>query len=76
MFKVEILEQIGTPPLQVAASQVVIRLADGTPVSLAALFGGEDALLVSHCDDPRFNDNLSKLGIEQTVIVEKVDIRS
>ena len=57
--------------MQLEASQVVVRLANGTPVSLAALFGGDQAVLVSHCDDPNFNEDLSKLGITQTVITEK-----
>jgi hypothetical protein len=76
MFKVEIVERIGVPPLQLAASQVVITLPDGTPISIAALFGGEEAVLVSHCDDPKFNENLAKLGINKTVIPEKFEIRN
>jgi hypothetical protein len=76
MFKVEILEQVGVPPLQVAASQVVIRLANGTPISVAALFGGEESVLVSHCDDPNFNDTLAKLAINQTVITKQLEIRT
>ena len=75
MFKVEILEKVGVPPILVEASQVVIKLPDGTPVSLAALFGGTEALLVSHVDDPDFNENLVKLGISATVITEKFEIR-
>ncbi len=75
MFKVEILERIGVPPLTVDASQVVIRLPDGTPVSVAALFGGTEALMVSHADDPDFNENMQKLGINQTVITDKFEIR-
>tara|TARA_R110000824_G_C14729975_1_gene626171 strand:+ start:109 stop:339 length:231 start_codon:yes stop_codon:yes gene_type:complete len=75
MFKVEILEKVGVPPLTVEASQVVIRLPNGTPVSVAALFGGTEALMVSHADDPDFNENLQKLGINQTVITDKFEIR-
>ena len=75
MFKVEILEKVGVPPLTVEASQVVIRLPDGTPVSVAALFGGTEALMVSHADEPDFNENLNKLGINQTVITDKFEIR-
>ena len=68
MFFVEILESIGKPPLRVEASQVVIRMADGTPVSVAAVFGTARSVLVSHCEDPHFNANLRKLGINETVI--------
>lgn len=75
MFKVEILEKVGIEPLVLEASQVVIKLPNGTPVSLAAAFGGEDAVLVSHCDDPNFNDNLSKLGIDDVVLTEKFELK-
>lgn len=68
MFLVDIVETIGKPPIQMAASQVVIRMADGTPVSLAALFGNAHSVMVSHCEDPNFNQNLQKLGIQETVI--------
>ena len=68
MFLVDIVETIGKPPIQMAASQVVIRMADGTPVSLAALFGNAHSVMVSHWEDPNFNQNLQKLGIQETVI--------
>jgi hypothetical protein len=68
MFIVEIVETIGKPPLRLQASQVVIRMADGTPVSLAALFGNAHSVMVSHCEDANFNQNLQKLGIQETVI--------
>lgn len=72
MFTVEILTAVGKPPLTVSASQVVVRLPNGTPVSLAALFG--DGVMVSHCDDATFNDNLKKIGINETVINSKVKV--
>lgn len=75
MFIVEVLESVGKPPVTLSASQVVVRLPNGTPVSIAALFGGLDSVLVSHCEDKNFNDNLSKVGIASTVIVEKADIK-
>jgi hypothetical protein len=74
MFVVEILEAIGKPPLRVPASQVVIRMPNGTPVSLAAVFGTSDSVLVSHCEDPDFNTNLQKLGIHETVITTKLKV--
>ncbi len=70
MFTVEILEQIGREPISVEASQVVVRLG-GTPISVAALFGVEDAVLVSHCVDKNFEECLDKLGINETVLVIK-----
>ncbi len=74
MFFVEIVESIGKPPLRVKASQVVVRLANNTPVSLAALYGAADSVLVSHCDDASFNENLRKLGINETVISTHVKV--
>lgn len=70
-FYVEILDGIGKPPLKIEASQLVVRLEDGTPVSVAAEFGG-GAVTVSHCKDEEFSDNLTKLGISDTVILEKM----
>lgn len=56
------------------ASQVVIRLPDGTPISLAALYGSSESVLVSHCSDNNFNDNLRKLGMNDTVVTEKLKV--
>jgi len=74
MFFVEILEGIGKPPLRLEASQVVIRMPDGTPVSVAATYGDESSVLVSHCDDPNFNANLRKLGINETTISSRLKV--
>jgi hypothetical protein len=74
MFFVEIIESIGKPPIRLEASQVVIRMANGTPVSVAAMFGGPHSVLVSHCEDPGFNANLQKLGINETVISSRMKV--
>ena len=74
MFIVEVLESIGKPPLRIPASQVVVRMQDNTPVSVAALFGSSTSVMVSHCEDANFNDNLRKLGINETVISTKVQV--
>jgi len=74
MFTVEIIQAIGRTPLKVEASQVVIRMPDGTPISLAALFGGPNSVLVSHCEDTNFNENLRKLGLTDTVVTEKLKV--
>jgi len=75
MFIVEIIESIGKPPLRIPASQVVIRMPGGTPVSLAAVYGTDDSVLVSHCEEEQFNDNLRKLGINETVISTKLELK-
>ena len=72
MFQVEIINGIGKPPIKLEASQVIIRMPGGTPVSIAALYGGANSLLVSHCDDANFNANLKKLGINETVSVSSL----
>lgn len=74
MFVVEIVQAIGKPPIKVEASQVVVRMPDGTPISLAALYGSNNSVLVSHCDDQNFNKNLQKLGITETVVTTKVEV--
>lgn len=74
MFIVEVVESIGKPPHRIPASQVVVRMLDGTPVSVAALFGGSTSVMVSHCEDANFNDNLRKLGINETVISTKIQV--
>ena len=74
MFIVEVVESIGKPPRRIPASQIVVRMLDGTPVSVAALFGGSASVMVSHCEDANFNDNLRKLGINETVISTKVQV--
>lgn len=72
MFQVEILQGVGKAPLVLPATQVVVRTPNGTPVSIAAMFGGSQGILVSHCNDAEFNSNLTKTGINATVVTEKV----
>ncbi len=74
MFVVELIQSIGQPPIRLQASQVVIRMLNGTPVSVAALFGTAESILVSHCEDQNFNENLQKLGINETVISTRLKV--
>jgi hypothetical protein len=74
MFTVEVLQSIGKPPIRLEASQVVIRLPDGTPISLAALYGSRESVLVSHCEDASFSDNLRKLGLNDIVVSEQLKV--
>lgn len=69
MFKVEVLTAIGRPSTVLDASQVIVRLPDGTAVSVAALYGG--GVCVSHFSDEAFQRTLGKLGIENKVELEK-----
>lgn len=72
MFFVEILQGINKKPIRIEASQLVVRLADGTPVMVGALYGGPNGVLVSHCGDDKFAENLAKLNVQGTVIVDKL----
>lgn len=74
MFVVEVVQSIGKPPIRLEASQVVVRMPDGTPISLAALYGSQESVMVSHCEDKSFNDNLRKLGINETVVTERLKV--
>lgn len=74
MFNVEILEQIGKKPLVLPASQVVVRMPDGTPISVAALYGSSSSVMVSHCTDKDFQETLGKLGINQKVTVTQIKV--
>jgi hypothetical protein len=74
MFTVEIIQQLGKPPVRLSASQVVVRMPDGTPVSVAALYGSSESVLVSHCSDPNFQQNIKKLGVNETIIVTDLKV--
>jgi hypothetical protein len=67
---VEIISEIGVAPLRIPASQIIIRHPNGTPVSVAAMYGSDRSLLVSHCADKSFQDALNKLAVGETVILE------
>ena len=73
MFTVEVLQQVGKPPILIKdVSQVIVRLPDGSPVSVAAEYGLDNALLLSNVTDADFYANLQKLGVTgQRLIVEK-----
>lgn len=60
---------VGRPPTVLDASQVIVRLPDGTAVSVAALYGG--GVYVSHFADKAFQETLDKLGIENKLALEK-----
>ncbi len=72
---VEIIPDIGTgPPVRLPCSQVVIRREDGTPVVVAAKFGPERAIAASIAGDADFNRMLHALGINMTVITDRLEL--
>lgn len=75
MFRIEVIQQVGKPPITLDASQVVIRMPNGTPVCIAAQYGSHSSLLLSHCNDSSFQADLEKLGISETVFVERLAIK-
>lgn len=61
-------------PIVVAASQVVIRLSDGTPVAVAARYGSDGGYAVYHVKDPDFHKMLRALGVHTTVVVDNLSM--
>lgn len=72
MFNIEILERVGQKPIVLTASQVIVRMPDGTPISVAALYGSNSSVMVSHCTDKDFQETLGKLGINEKVTVTQI----
>mgnify|MGYP003112036560 CR=1 FL=1 len=72
MLRVHLLQGIGKPPLVLDATQVVVRLDDGTPISVSALFGGTDAVITSHVKDEGFHADLRRAGVDDKVTLERM----
>ncbi len=72
-MRVEILPNgIGSEPVVLDASQVVVRGSNGDPVQVAAENGPEGVLLLSNVDDADFSDALRTIGLDITVICTKL----
>lgn len=74
---VEILPAAGigkAAPLVLSANQIVIRLDDGTPIALAAVFGDDRQIAVGSLthNATEFHRFLRSVGIRDTVIVQKL----
>jgi hypothetical protein len=59
-------------PLVLYVNQVVIRQDNGTPISVAAEFGGERTQAVAQAGDPDFERVLRALGVRETVVVDRI----
>ena len=71
-MRVEIIpDGIGSEPIVLDASQVVIRGSNGDPVQIAAENGPEGVLLLSNVDDSDFNSTLRAIGLDITMICKK-----
>ena len=63
-----------TQPLVIHAGQVVIRQDNGTPICVAAHFGPERGYAVEKVGDPDFNRTLKAIGINETVICDRIQM--
>ena len=59
---------IGSEPIILDATQVVVRGGNGDPVQIAAEHGPEGVLLLSNVYDTDFNESLRAIGLDITVI--------
>jgi len=72
-MRIEIIpDGIGSEPIVLDASQVVVRGSNGDPVQIAAENGPEGVLLLSNVDDDDFNDALRIIGLDITMICKKL----
>ena len=68
-MRIEIIPNgIGSEPIVLDATQVVVRGDNGDPVQIAAEHGPEGVLLLSNVYDTDFNESLRTIGLDITVI--------
>lgn len=63
----------GQQPFAIAASQVVIKMDDGTPVTVAFEMGNR-AIRISKVGDKDFEPALRELGLPDTVICDELQL--
>ena len=74
-MRIEIIPAgIGSKPIILEATQVVVKGENGQPVQLAAESGVPGVLLLSNVDDSAFNELLQQVGYDITVICNKLDM--
>ncbi len=74
-MRIEIIPAgIGSKPIILEATQVVVKGENGQPVQLAAESGVPGVLLLSNVDDSDFNELLQQVGYDITVICNKLDM--
>jgi hypothetical protein len=73
-LRIEIIPAgIGSKPIILEATQVVVKGENGQPVQLAAESGVPGVLLLSNVDNEDFNELLQQIGYDITVICNKLD---
>ncbi len=65
---------IGSKPVVLEATLVVCEHDNGTPFMVAGNYGPEGAERASHALDDDFNDTLRKMGVNKTVITDKLQL--
>lgn len=60
--------------LRIPASQMIVRNDDGTPISLAAVYGPDNSIAVSKVGDDDFQTMLRNLGVMMTVNVQRLEL--
>jgi hypothetical protein len=72
-MKVKILGPLGTPPIELDATVVMVTKDDGTPFFAAGHVGhGRGTIMYSQAGSPDFQSTLVQLGYDRTVIVDKL----
>lgn len=72
-MRLEILPNgIGSKPIILEATQVVVKGDNGEPVQIAADQGSQGVLLLANVYDDDFNDALKQIGYDITVICKKL----
>ena len=71
-MKIQLIPKIGGPPLVLDVAQFVVTNDQGTPISVGAEYGPENAQAVScvGCED--FQRMLRVLGVNTTVVVDRL----
>lgn len=74
-MRIEIIDRVGGSPLVLEASQILVRLDDGTPAMIAAHYGPNNALAIGSAphNADEFRRLLRVLGVAETVIVKTVN---
>lgn len=72
-MRLEIIpDGIGSEPIILNASQVVVKGDNGDPVQIAAERGPQGVLVLANVDDDDFNEVLKSIGLDITVICKQL----
>ncbi len=63
---------MGSDPVIMDATLVLVEMEDGTPVMVCGEYGPDGAVRASHAGDDDFNKTLNSLGINRTVICDTI----